>query len=175
MKSAVFLLTAGLAIACASAAENAAPPNLHELMKNVVAVETQAIWDVTNNAMNDNGDPDPSKIKPADWARLSDAAGKVKAAAQKLATAPHVMAAAPGQKIEGEGSAPGAFGAKEVQKAMAANPKAFQGFAQQLAGSMDEIVIGSKTKNARKVFDVSLRLDQECEGCHKLFWYPNQR
>ncbi|MEJ0039331.1 MAG: cytochrome c [Gammaproteobacteria bacterium] len=176
MKSSLFLLAGGLLIASAYAAETAsAPPNLHNLMKNIVAVQTQVIWDVGNDAQNDKGDPDPAKMKAADWAKVGAAAGKVRDAAQALAKAPHVMAAAPGEKIDGEGGTPGAFGAKEVQKAIDANPKVFQAFATQLTKSMDELVTAAKTKDAKKLFDVSGRLDQECEGCHTQFWYPNEK
>lgn len=173
MKSFIRPVCGGLLITCAMAAEPAATPNLHQLMKNVVATQTQAIWDVTNNAMDDNGEPDLTKLKPKDWARLAEAAVRVKAAAQNLASAPQVLAAAPGEKLEGEGGTSGGYGAKQVQEAMDANPKAFQAFAQQLNGSMDEIIAGVKAKNATKVFEVSNRLDQECEGCHKQFWYPD--
>jgi hypothetical protein len=158
------------------AAEKApAAPNLHELMKNIVAIQTQVIWDVGNNAQDDAGNPDPSKIKPADWTKVATAAGKVKDAAHALATAPHVMAAAPGQKIDGEGGTPGAFGAKEVQKVLDAKPKVFQAFALQLTKSMDELLIASKARDAKTLFDVSGRLDQECEGCHMQFWYPDEK
>ncbi len=176
MKSSLFALAVALAIASAYAADPApAAPNLHNLMKNVVAVQTQVIWDVGNNAQDDKGYTDASKMKAADWAKVATAAGKVKEAAQTLAKAPHVMAAAPGQKIDGEGGTPSAFGAKEVQKAIDANPKVFQAFAVQLAGSMDELTAATRTKNAQKLFDVSGRLDQECEGCHVQFWYPDEK
>jgi cytochrome c556 len=177
MKSSLLLLGFGLVAAGVHAADTAAPaaPNLHELMKNVVAVQTQVIWDVTNNAQDEKGDPAPSKLKPADWAQVGGAAGKVKDALQKLATAPKVMAAAPGQKIDGEGGTPGAFGAKQVQAVIDKNPKVFQAFAVSLGKSMDEIVVASKAKDAKKLFDVSGRLDQECEGCHTQFWYPDEK
>ena len=173
----LFTLGCGLMVAGAQAADPApaaAPPNLHNLMKNVVAVQTQVVWDVTNAAQNDSGDPDPTKMKAADWAKLAAAAGKVKDALQSLAKADKVMAAAPGQKISGEGGA-GAFGAKEVQKAIDANPKAFKAFAIALSGSMDQLATGAKTKDAKTTFDVAGRLDQECEGCHVQFWYPNEK
>ena len=175
MKSSVFVLAGGLLIASAYAADPAPAPNLHELMKNVVAIQTQVIWDVGNNAQDDKGNPDASKMKAADWSHVTTAAGKVKDAAQKLATASHVMAAAPGQKIDGEGGTTGAFGAKEVQKAIDANPQVFKAFATQLGASMDELIAASKAKNAQKLFDVSGRLDQECEGCHMKFWYPDEK
>ena len=36
----------------------AAPADLHDLMKNVVAVQTQVVWDIGNQAQDDQGNPD---------------------------------------------------------------------------------------------------------------------
>ncbi len=62
-----------------------------------------------------------------------------------------------------------------MQKAIDANPEVFQAFAVQLTNSMDELIVAAKAKDAKKLFDVSGRLDQECEGCHTKFWYPNEK
>lgn len=175
MKHFCFFLSVGLLSSMARAADTAPAPNLHELMKNVVAVQTQVIWDTGNTAQDEQGNPDASRLKTADWARVADAATKVKSAAQTLATAPRILAAAPGQKIDGEGNTPGAFGAKDVQKAIDANPAAFRAFARQLTVSMGKIATAARSKDAATLFDVSGQLDQECEGCHKQFWYPNEK
>ncbi len=178
MKSSLFLLGSSVLLVASAYAGDPAPAptaNLHELMKTVVAIQTQVIWDVGNNAQDDSGNPAAAKMKADAWSKAGAAASKVKDAAPKLATASKVMAAAPGQKIDGEGGTPGAFGAKEVQKAIDANPKVFKAFATQLAGSMDELIVAAKAKDAKKLFDVSGRLDQECEGCHTQFWYPNEK
>jgi hypothetical protein len=175
MKSSLFLLAGSLIFASAYAGSPAAAPNLHALMKNVVAVQAQVIWDVGNHALDADGNADASKVKAADWTRLLSAGGKVKQVAQTLAQADHVMAAAPGQKVADEGTTPGALGAKEVQNAIDANPKVFRAFAQALAVSMDQIVTAAQAKDAPKLFDVSGRLDQVCEDCHKQFWYPEPK
>src|SRR5690242_15222359 len=177
MKTTLFLLGGTLMFASAhggNAAPAAAAPNLHDLMKTVVAVQTQVIWDVGNQAQDEQGNPDASKLKATDWGKVVTSGGKVKQAMQTLAQADHVMAAGPGQKLDGEGS-PGAFGAKQVQAAIDANPKVFRAFAQALIVSMDQIVAAAQTKNAAKLFDVSGRLDQVCEDCHMQFWYPEQK
>jgi cytochrome c556 len=62
-----------------------------------------------------------------------------------------------------------------VQKAIDAKPKVLQAFATQLVGSMDELIAATRAKNVKKFADVSGRLDQECEGCHVQFWYPNEK
>lgn len=171
MKHLWYAMTAGLFCVSAAAGE-AKPPDLHALMKVVVAPQTQVVWDVGNQALGDDGSVVAAKLKPADWAKLTTAAGAVKDASRKLADAPHVLAAAPNQKIEGEGN-PGAFGAKEVQAAIDANPAAFRAFANQLATVMDEVIASAKNHDAAKLTDQSGRLDQVCEQCHQQFWYPN--
>jgi cytochrome c556 len=152
----------------------AAPANLHEPMKNIVAVQTQTIWDLGNQAQDDQGNPDPSKLAAGDWSKIIDAAGKVRQVAQTLAQAEHVVVAAAGVKIEGEGN-PDALGAKQVQAAIDANPAEFRARSQALATSMEQIVAAAKAKDARKLFDVSGALDQVCEDCHMKFWYPEQK
>jgi len=151
-----------------------ASADLHDLMKNVVGVQTQVIWDVGNRAQDDQGNPDASKLSTGDWAKIVDAAGKVKQASQTLARADHVMVAAPGVKIEGEGNA-GAAGAKQVQAAIDANPAAFRTLSQALAASMEQIGAAAKAQDAKKVFELSGALDQVCEDCHVKFWYPEKK
>lgn len=147
----------------------AAPVNLHEPMKSVVAVQTQVIWDIGNRAQDDQGNPDASKLVPGDWSKIIDAAGKVRQVAQTLAHAEQVVVAAPGVKIEGEGNAD-ARGAKQVQGLIDANPAEFRARSQALAASMDQIVTAAKARDAKTLFDVSGALDQVCEDCHMKFW-----
>jgi cytochrome c556 len=175
MKARLLLLAATVLFTNAHAANApATAPNLHDLMKNVVAVQAQIIWDVGNQAQDDKGDPDPRKLKPTDWSKLTAASGKVKQAMQTLAQAPHVMAAAPGQKLDGEGD-PGTFGAKQVQAAIDANPELFRAFSQALIASMERISAAAQTKNATQLFDASGGLDQICEDCHVKFRDPEQK
>lgn len=174
MKYSLLLTCAGLVALSASAANPSKAPNLHELMKNVVAVQTQIVWDVSNKTQDDNGNPDASKLTAADWTHISAAASKVRVASQTLAAADHVMAAAPGQKLQDEGN-PGAFDAKAVQAVIDSNPKAFNAFAQALAASMNEVIVATQARDAKKLNDVAGQIDQICEQCHVQFWYPNQQ
>ncbi|HKU17201.1 MAG TPA: cytochrome c [Steroidobacteraceae bacterium] len=152
----------------------AAPANVHDLMKDVVAVQAQVVWDVSNQAQDDAGNPDASKLAAGDWTKIMAAGEKVRQAAQALAQSEHVLAAAPGVKLEGEGN-PGAFGAQQVQAAIDANPAQFRAYSKALAVSMEQLASATKTKDATKLADVSGALDQVCETCHVKFWYPQQQ
>ena len=174
MKSFACALGASVLLIVAYEVHSAAsPPNLHDPMKNIVAVQTQVIWDVGNQAQDDQGNPDASKLAAGDWSKIVDAAGKVRQVAQTLAQSAHVIVAAPGEKIEGEGNAD-ALGAKQVQAAIDAQPAEFRARSQALAVSMDQIIAAAKAKDAKKLFDVSGALDQVCEDCHMKFWYPGR-
>jgi cytochrome c556 len=175
MKPFAYVLGCSVMLAAAYEVHSAAAPaDLHYLMKNVVAVQTQVIWDLGNRAQDDQGNPDASKLAAADWTKIMDAATKVRQASQTLARADHVLVAAPGVKIEGEGN-PGALGAKQVQAAIDADPAAFRTMSQALAASMDQIGAAARVKDAAKLFEVSGALDQVCETCHMKFWYPEQK
>jgi len=175
MKAVPFLVAAGaLCVTAGAVTQTPAGTNLHRLMKNIVSVQTQAIWDVGNHAQDDDGNPDASKIKPADWNRLLRAGQQVKQAAQFLAETDHVTVAARGEAIEDEED-PGAFNAARVQSTIDANPGAFRAFASALVAPMDEVLTAARTKDALKLADISGRLDEVCENCHKQFWYPDQK
>jgi hypothetical protein len=176
MKSSLLIIgAAALCIPAFAATPSAPSPNLHELMKKIVAIQAQVIWDVGNQAQDDEGNPDASRLKAADWTRIVTAGTQVRQVAQTLAKSDHVMASAPGQKIDGEGAAPEAPTAKQVQGYLDANPQAFRAFAQTLSGSMDQIVAAAQAKNVTKLAEASGNLDQICEDCHVKFWYPNQQ
>lgn len=174
MKSTRLLLGCALTIALTGAGKpTAAAPNLHELMKDVAA-QAQIIWDIGNRTMDADGNPDPAKVAEADWRQVLSASGKVRDAAKTLAEAKHIVGAAAGQKIQGEEN-PGSFGARQVEQAIAANPQAFSAFARQLAASMDEIAQAARRHEAAKAFEVAGQLDQVCEQCHLVFWYPEEK
>jgi cytochrome c556 len=175
MKPLAYVLgSIGMLVAAYEVHSAAAPADVHALMKDVVAVQTQVIWDISNAAQDDQGNPDASKMSAADWTKIIDAAGKVRQASQTLAKADHVIAAAPGVKLEGEGNE-GVAGAKQVQAALDKNPAEFRTRSQALATSMEQIATAAKAKDAAKVFEVSGVLDQVCEDCHQKFWYPGQK
>lgn len=150
------------------------PPTLHEAMKNVVAVQTQVVWDVSNDATDEDGNPDGSKLKPADWQKIASAARRVSEVAKRYAGEGPIVVVAPGQKIDGEGTA-NAWGGKEVQRAIDANPAAFRAFSGQMGTAMDRIVTATGKRDAKALADVAGSLDQVCESCHMAFWYPDQK
>ena len=153
-------------------AADPAPRTLHDLMKNVVAVQADVIWSV--DPTDKHGKPDATKVKPADWQRIAAAAGKIRQATKTLVNAEQLVVAKPGQKLDGEGIG-GAWTAMDVDHAIKTNPAAFRAFVQTMSTSMDNISAAASARSADKLADEAGKLDEYCEQCHKQFWYPNQR
>ena len=170
------LLAALLAVSCGALAAAAAPSKpltLFEAMKDTVVPKTQIIWDITNAAQDDTGNVTAQALKAGDWGKIASAARESSEALHNLLAQSRVLAAPPGRKIQGEGT-PGAFGAHEVQQTIDANPAAFAAFAKQLQTTMDGMVAATKAHDAPKVGTLAGDLDEICEACHKVFWYPKQ-
>ena len=156
-----------------AAAEPGKSLTLFEAMKDTVVPKTQVIWDITNAAQDDMGNVTANALKSGDWSKIASAARESSQAVRNLLAQPRVIAAPPGKKIQGEGT-PGAFGAREVQKTIDANPAAFAAFSKQLLAAMDGIVAATKARDAPRVGSLAGDLDEICEACHKVFWYPQQ-
>lgn len=164
----------GMSMAIVAAAQAAdGPLYVYPLMKEVVAPKAQVLWDIGNRVMDDDGNADASKLKPADWAKLTAAAQAMKEASARIAAAPRLAVVAPGMKIEGEG-APGSSSAVQIQAYIDKNPKAFADHARSLVAVTDGFLDAAKTRDATKLLAVSAKLDEACEACHVKFWYPEQ-
>jgi hypothetical protein len=144
---------------------------LYPEMKGVVAPQAQILWDVGNRGMDDDGNPDGSRLAAADWEALGKAAEAVRASSERMAAASAITVVAPGAKIQDEG-APGAATPQQIEAWIAADPKAFAGHARDLAAVAAEFAEAATARDAVKLANASGRLDMVCEACHMQFWYP---
>ena len=174
---AVLAMTTLLAAGCSPKGPT---PTINASMTQVIAPQTQTIWDITNRAINAKGDGlEASKISDADWVKLEKAALKLGARAHVLADAAHVTSAAPGETIMGQDAvgAPSPIGhtwdaadAKRVQAFIDAKPALFAKRAGILAQSADTIVWAARAKDSKALYREASGMDEVCDGCHQPFW-----
>ena len=177
MASGFHVLGAGvvamLLTGCQKPTDEAAPVVLSAAMKAVIAPQAQVLWDISNRALNANGDPDGSKLTDADWAKVVNAGNAVREEAAKLADASTLVVAPPGEKIQDEGN-PGSSAAAQVQGYLNGDRPGWTQHARALSVAGERAVAASKVRDAAKLADVANSLDQVCESCHQKFWYPEQ-
>jgi hypothetical protein len=168
------LAAAGLVVAAAGSAADSAKANLQLTMVSKVNPNGLALWDVTNNALDDSGNLDRKKINAATWNKLLEIGKALEDAGRTLAVSNGVLAASPGAKLQDEGNA-GASKVADVQRYLDAKPAEFRKHALALQKTGTGIVEAVGKHDVKKLSELSNALDEVCEACHVVFWYPQQR
>jgi hypothetical protein len=147
-------------------AGQSAPPQetLVEVMASRVMPLAQTLWDAVVYEDTIKG-PETDE----GWQKVRVAAVSLAATADALII-PDRPVAAPG-KTPGEGE----LSPQEIQALIAKNHDAWIGFAHGLHEVSTQAIHAVDTKSVDELFDVAGTLDSVCEGCHQVFWYPNQR
>lgn len=175
---------AALAAACAALAlaacsqnadqpQAAAAPTMHDVMKNAIDAHADALWDVTNAAIDDNALLDTAKLGDDGWARIAELSGKVEEGARTLATMDPIVVAAPGVKISDSDIEDG-HSAAQVQGFVDADPATFRNLATTLADHMAQLKAAALDRDAPTAARLVNELDGVCESCHLAYWYPEQ-
>lgn len=177
MRTRWMLLTFPAIMILAGCGKQQAPsgePTVHDIMKNKVDANADALWDLTNPALANDAMIDPAKVDDATWAKIAQRAQAVADAAGELASLKTLKLVGPGQKIADQ-DLTGGNTPQEVQENLDRKPDDFRQFAGALQAHMNEIVAGARAHDARKLSPLVDQLDGVCEDCHLEFWYPDQK
>ncbi|MGC3980333.1 MAG: hypothetical protein QM808_03650 [Steroidobacteraceae bacterium] len=155
-------------------AADAPKANLHLTMLTKVNPNGLALWDITNAAIGDDGEIDAKLLKENDWSKLLAIGRALEEGGKTLANSNGIIAALPGAKLQDEANE-GAATAADVQRYVNAKPSEFRKQALQLQETGLSIAQAASKRDAKQLSAVSSALDGVCEGCHTVFWYPQQK
>jgi hypothetical protein len=151
-----------------------AAPTFHDVMKEEVDKNADAVWDITNPAVGDKGGIDPAKMTDDMWKQLAEHATAVQEAATQIASMDPIVDIRPGETIADAGG-PGGHSAAEVQAEIDKNPQGLRDHASNLAATMRDLATAANAHDAAKAGPIIDSLDGVCEGCHLDYWYPDQK
>ena len=177
----VVLLVALIAAGCrragkAAAPESALPPfanelTIKDLMLNVVDTNADVVWLSVTTVASDKGLVETRPTTDEEWA-------KVKGAAITLAEAANLLMI-PGRKVapdDHKSEVPGIeLEGHEMDALIAKDPQAFYKHARDLYAAAMLAARAADKKDADKVFEVGEAIEHACEGCHRAYWYPNEK
>jgi cytochrome c556 len=167
-KPSLVVATAALAFFAATAvAQGAAPLEVRAVMQAQVNPGMLGIWDIGNNALNDEGVFDAALVDDAKWAALAKGADDLAAAGRTMAAAESFIAAAPGNTEVAEGEVTMAH----VQGKLDANRTGFRANATAFADHAAKLAAAAKAHDAAATGDLVGEMDAVCESCHAEFWY----
>jgi cytochrome c556 len=155
--------------ACATtgATQDVAPLYVRHEMQVEVNPAIVDVWDVGNNAMNDEGGIDASLLTDESWTKLQQAAGKLAASAERMASAQELVAAAPGNYTTEEYE----VSMGTIQANLDAEPDKFRIEAARFAAMARRLETAAATRDAATASELVAGMDSECAVCHSAFWY----
>jgi hypothetical protein len=148
--------------------------NLHTEMHDHVAPQAQVIWDITNNALDDEGNLSAAKVKPQDWARMVSAGGELEASLGRLAKGGAITVRTSNQKLQDE-DAPTGTKAAQIQSDIDGDKVTFRAAAATFAQLGRQMKDAAAKQDAKTLGAIAGQLDSACEGCHKAYWYRDQK
>lgn len=177
----VALLAVLIAAGCRRASEAAAPEGalppfateltIKDLMLNVIDTNADVVWLSVTTVASDKGLVETRPTTDEEWA-------KVKGAAITLAEAANLLMI-PGRKVapdDHKSEVPGIeLEGHEMDALIAKDPQAFYKHARDLYAAAMLAARAADKKDADKVFEVGEAIEHACEGCHRAYWYPNEK
>lgn len=167
----LLIAAAALGVFAATACQQQAsspPADVRLAMQQEVNPAMLAIWDVGNNALDDDGGIDPAKMDAAKWDRVAAEAARLAAVGHTLADASGFLAAAPDNTDVAEGETSMA----QVQAHLDGDPMGMKREAASFAAHADKLVAAAKARDAAAAGALIGEMDAVCESCHMKFWYP---
>jgi hypothetical protein len=177
----VVLLLVLIATGCRRASEAAAPegalppfvPDLtiKDLMLNVIDTNADVVWLSVTTVASDKGLIETRPKTDEEWTRvkgaaitLAEAANLLMIPGRKVAPDDH-KSEVPGIELEGP----------EMDALIAKDPQAFYKHARDLYAAAMIAAQAAEKKDADKIFEVGEAIEHACEGCHRAYWYPNEK
>lgn len=168
----VALAASALLAAATAAANGNLTVNVRTAMVDGVNPAALAIWDVGNNAINEDGEPDGSGIDADALARLKEAAQLLAHYSQELAQAGTIQASGP--DLVGGKVPEGVASREQIQAAIDANPDGFRALAAVMGEQADGIAAAVASGDRQAVAGQLVGFDGACQSCHERYWYVQQ-
>jgi len=153
-------------------AQFAITATFQELMDAEMDPTSEKIWNAVSIVNDDSGTHQKVPSTPAEWQELRRQAIRLAETSNLLMIAGRHVAG-PNVKTTVKSKEP--LDVAAIEKRLAANPAAHASFAQTARTVALQLVDAIDRRDIQKVSDLGGSLDEVCEACHKIFWYPDQK
>src|SRR5688572_1486820 len=177
----VALLAVLIAAGCRRASEAAAPEGalppfateltIKDLMLNVIDTNADVVWLSVTTVASAEGLVETRPKTDEEWARVR--AGAITLAeAANLLMIPGRRVARPGEKSETPGVE---LEPEEMDVLIAKDRASWDKHARALYDAAMIAAKAAERKDADKIFEIGESIEHACEGCHRSYWYPNEK
>jgi hypothetical protein len=158
----------------ATAAADAAPyrptSTIKDIMDSEVDPSADYIWDAVATVITEKGIDERFPKTAKEWAEIRRKAITL-VEATNLLIMPGRMVAHPGEKSENPGIE---LSPEEINAILEKDRGTFVKHALALNDAAMNVLKAIDAKDKEKILDGGAAIDEACEACHKIYWYPNE-
>src|SRR6185295_10563918 len=152
-----------------------APPyrptsTIKDIMDSMVDPSADYIWDAVATVISEKGIEERMPRTAMEWADIRRKAVTL-VEATNLLIMPGRMVARPGEKSENPGIE---LSPEEINAVLEKDRPTFIKHAHTLNDAGLKMLAAIDKKDIMGISDAGAELDEACESCHLIYWYPNQ-
>jgi hypothetical protein len=146
--------------------------SIQDIMQSMVDPSADAIWESVGTTMSARGIEDRQPHSDAQWQQLRKQAITLVEATNLLVMDGRRLIA-PGGRIADQG-VEGVLGVEAGQSRLDTQHAQFVRFAHGLHDVGEQMLAAIDARDPKAMVQVGSTMDEICEACHVVFWYPGQ-
>src|SRR5215467_2077148 len=144
---------------------------IRDLMDSIVDPSADVVWGAVGTVVDQDGVHDNFPKTQEEWLNVRRGAIRI-IEGSNLLMMPGREAAPPGAKSE----APGVeLEPPEITALIKKNRRSFDAFARTLQALGFEAMRAIEAQDTAALLEIGGRMQDACEGCHQVFWYPGAK
>ena len=163
-------------VATPETASNSATPvgTVRDLMKGVVDPNAMPLWDAVGSESTEKGIVEKVPTTQDEWDAIEHHALTLAEAANLLTTPGRRVSRPEEANSKSKPDAPELTPA-EVEKKIATNPDDWSKHARNLQAAAVKAMAAAQAKDKDALLSVGETIDNACESCHLVYWYPDEK
>jgi len=147
--------------------------SIQDLMASIVDPSADALWESVSTETTAKGIEEKHPRTDAEWLAVRHNAIALQEAGNLLMI--EGRAVTHGGKVTEDAHVAGINSPQEVQRAIDASRSQFNANARALQDAATEALAAIDARSPAKLLVAGAKLDQACERCHSVYWYPNAK
>jgi len=142
-------------------------------MRDMIDPASDYVFDAVRSVVTKNGTVETEPKTEEDWEKIRIGAVTM-AEGIYLLKVPRPFAP-PGDENNSTGPVPAELSPAQIKAKLEADPVLWNAKIEALRNVGLEVLDIVKKKNVKELWDAGENLDQACESCHMIYWYPGDK
>jgi len=147
---------------------------IKDIMKGIVDPSSAAIWDAVSTESGPKGDIEKAPKTDEEWARLEGQALTLAEVASLLKMPGRQVAKPEEANSKSQPDAP-ELTPVQIEEKINKDRVAWDKKADALQQTSIKAIAAAKAHDKDAVLNVGEEIDNACESCHKVYWYPDEK